>query len=379
MNEPFDLCYANLKSSNLARDAMQMMMRCRVLNDETVYFSMSKRQIYNTSNIPMFETFELSQDDRYKRTFMLIKDLKKNEDKNKDLIDMLMNTLETTDEVLLKTMWYNMREHMLSQCHYNSMCIYLLKKQGYKVVLLKDTDHNKDTVPEKIVVDYVAEYNWIDDIDNEDVQKLKHSNTTIDERLCIDKHFFEKMTIGELPCHVKGKLFFEYYQTSYKKHHLSNIKYEKSTLSDDFIINKDFEKNDLLVSKMSMISKKLKYMREFNEILDLDNSCENGKVINKKLITGKVLDHMNSHIKDLVVLYKSKIKLTGDKRNDNFCALKLLQKIYNDWSGLAFKKCSSNKNGDASHYVTECFDYYDCIAPYKTERSMEDVMMFDDE
>lgn len=140
----FDLCYANLKSSNLARGAMQMMMRCRVLKDETVYFSMSKRQIYNTSNIHMFETFEVFQNDRHKRTCMLIKDLKRDIIKNKDLIDMLRSTLETTDEVLLKTMWHNLREHMLSQCHYNSMCLYLLKQQGYDVVLLKDTDHNKD-------------------------------------------------------------------------------------------------------------------------------------------------------------------------------------------------------------------------------------------
>lgn len=195
----------------------------------------------------------------------------------------------------------------------------------------------------------------------------------------LDKHFFEKMTIGELPSEIKGKLFFDYYQSSYKKHHLSNIKYEKSKLSNDAIISKDFNQNDMLISKMSMISKKLDYIREFNTLLGLTNSCETDKVVDKSLITGEVLEYMNSNIKELSVLYKSKIKLTGDKRNDYFCALKLLQKIYNDWSGLNFKKYSVNKKGDANQYITDWFRYYDYIAPYITERSMVDVMMYDDE
>ena len=38
MGDPFDICYANLKTSNLARDAMQMLMRCRHLKDNTVKF-----------------------------------------------------------------------------------------------------------------------------------------------------------------------------------------------------------------------------------------------------------------------------------------------------------------------------------------------------
>lgn len=150
-------------------------------------------------------------------------------------------------------------------------------------------------------------------------------------------------------------------------------------MSEESIIAKDFDKNDMLVNKMSMISKKLSYMRKFNELLGLDHSCHTGEVIDKKLITGKVLDYMSRNIKELAVVYKSKIKLTGEKRNDNFCALKLLQKIYNDWSGLAFKKYSVNNKGDASQYITDCYEFYEYIMPYKTERSMVDVMMYDDD
>jgi hypothetical protein len=382
MDKPFDLCYANLKKSNLARDAMQMMMRCRKLNDETVYFSLSKRQIFNTSNITMFETFDMFKKDRYERTHMLIDGLRKDKIKNENLISMLQKTLETTDDVLLKVMWHNLREHMLSQCHYNSICIYLLKKQAYDVVLLKDTDHNKDKALVKVDLGedyYATEYNSIMKVSDDDVRQMKYAEMNKNDRLCVDKHYFEKMTIGELPSSVKGKLFFDHYQSTHRKHHLSNIKYEKSELSEESIVAKDFDKNDMLVNKMSMISKKLSYMRKFNELLGLDHSCHTGEVIDKKLITGKVLDYMSRNIKELAVVYKSKIKLTGEKRNDNFCALKLLQKIYNDWSGLAFKKYSVNNKGDASQYITDCYEFYEYIVPYNTERSMDDVMMHDDD
>jgi len=65
MAKPFDICYANLQSTNLARDACQMLMRCRLLNDNIVKFSLNKRQIYNTTNINMFEDFSLFQINRY--------------------------------------------------------------------------------------------------------------------------------------------------------------------------------------------------------------------------------------------------------------------------------------------------------------------------
>ncbi|RYH11926.1 hypothetical protein EON65_38500 [archaeon] len=155
MDIPFDICYANLKSSNLARDAMQMMMRCRNLIDNAVYFAISKRQIYNTSNIEMFNTFAIFEGERFDKTHMLIDELKKNLLRNGEMIDMLEKSLMTTDKLLLRVIWHNLREHMLSQCHYNSMRILLLKKQGYDVSLLSDEDHNKDRVKEVLNLKYV--------------------------------------------------------------------------------------------------------------------------------------------------------------------------------------------------------------------------------
>ncbi|RZK20306.1 MAG: hypothetical protein EOO43_11225, partial [Flavobacterium sp.] len=261
MGKPFDLCYANLKRSNLSRDAMQMMMRCRVLNDNTVYFSLSKRQIYNTSGIEMFDNYSIFEGERYDKTHMLIDELNKNQDKNKEMIDMLEKSLKTTDKVLLRVMWHNLREHMLSQCHYNSMCISLLKMQGYDVHLLSENDYNKDSVKVDLNLDYVDDYLNIADIDGDEVEKLRYDDTNKENRMKIDKYFFEHMTVADLDVEMKSKLFFEYYQVSHKKRFLKNIKYEKSEISDCDLIDNDFIKSDMLINKMQMIGKKRQYIR----------------------------------------------------------------------------------------------------------------------
>ena len=144
MDIPFDLCYANLKSSNLARDAMQMLMRCRVLNDNLIYFSINKRQIYNTTNINMFESFDLFEGDRIEKVNIMISELNHDKIKNESLIEMLKSSLQTNNPLLLRMMWHNVREHVLSHCHYNSLCLRMLEMQGYDVVLLGEDDHNAD-------------------------------------------------------------------------------------------------------------------------------------------------------------------------------------------------------------------------------------------
>ena len=149
MDKPFDLCYANLKSSNLTRDAQQMLMRCRILNDNIVYFSLNKRQIYDTENIHMFENYTLFENDRKQKVNLMIKQLSTNKLQNNGLIDMLQASLHSSDPLLLRIMWYNLREYILSKCHYNMLCVKLLESQNYQVQLLSDNEENKDKTKDK--------------------------------------------------------------------------------------------------------------------------------------------------------------------------------------------------------------------------------------
>ena len=96
MSDPFDVCYAKLKSTNLVRDAMQ------VLKDDKMYYSLNKRQIFNTQNFNMFDTFEEFMDNRVFKTAILIKDLQQYNNSNfLTLVSTLIHSLTHDDPLLL--------------------------------------------------------------------------------------------------------------------------------------------------------------------------------------------------------------------------------------------------------------------------------------
>jgi len=78
--------------------------------------------------------------------------------KNASLISMLHDSLKASDPILLRIMWHNLREYMLSQCHYNALCIKMLCMQGYDVILLSDEDHNKSRTKEDLEEIHIQEY-----------------------------------------------------------------------------------------------------------------------------------------------------------------------------------------------------------------------------
>jgi hypothetical protein len=203
MNEPFDLCYANLKSSNLARDAMQMLLRCRELNDEIVYYSINKKQTYNTTNINMFDNYEDFNNDRVNKLSILLKDLNKDHDKNEVIIDGLINVLTIDNPILLKVMYYNLQEMMISTCHYNSMCVYLLKMQNYNVIELEDTKDREKTCIDR---DYTTEYETIDLISSVEIDTVKYG-VHKDDVLQTDNYYFEGMTVKDLNIDDKPNCF----------------------------------------------------------------------------------------------------------------------------------------------------------------------------
>ena len=96
MSDPFDVCYAKLKSKNLVRDAMQ------VLKDDKMYYSLNTRQIFNTQNFNMFDTFEEFMDNRVFKTAILIKDLQQYNNSNfLTLVSTLIHSLTHDDPLLL--------------------------------------------------------------------------------------------------------------------------------------------------------------------------------------------------------------------------------------------------------------------------------------
>jgi hypothetical protein len=359
MDIPFDLCYANLKSSNLVRDAMQMLMRCRKLNDNIMYFSVNKRQIYNTTQINMFSTYDTFMDDRISKTAILISELNGNVLQNATIIKSLLHSLTVEDPLLLKMIWHNLREQMLSQCHYNSMCFKMLQMQGYDVVNIKEGDHDLDRKKDKSQEDLVDEYMNIGDITYDELHRFKNDSTiSVSDRLRVDRYYFENLLVKDLCPLYKAPLFYKFFQVSHMKEKLYNIRHEKNSQNISELIINDYDKSDTLVSKMKMTNSKLNHIRQLNKLIGFDNSCHNDLVIDKSVIKTSVLTYVAHHIKDLQCIFNSKAKINGS--NDVFNCLKIIQKIYRSWSGMEIKKNEKTKK-ETKSYISEVNDFYNCI------------------
>lgn len=374
MSNPFDICYAKLKSTNLVRDAMQMLMRCRVLEDNTMYYALNKRQIFNTQNFNMFDTFEEFMDNRVFKTAILIKDLQQDNNSNfLTLVSTLLHSLTHDDPLLLKMIWYNLKEQMLSHCHYNTMCEEMLKLQGYTVISLNSSD-NIEEDKKKADSKGPDEYNNIPSMSSDEVAELKYKDTTVLQRDSIDKYYFEHLLVQDLNINDKAMLFYQYFQRSKQKEKLYNVRYEKTHLSNlpDLVLD-DHKKADELISKMKLKNCKLKHVRNLNNILGLDNSCSVNTVINQSVLHSKLVPYVRDNIKELQCIFNSKASI--GKGNDSFNSLALVKKIFREWSGLEFKKHEGNRKVTKS-YITEGFDLYDCIKTIDEKKAFDTEIFY---
>jgi hypothetical protein len=313
----------------------------------------------------MFDNFDEFMENRIMKTSVLIQELNRDlANNNAELISLLLHSLTFECPLLLKMIWHNLREYTLSSTHYNTLCSTMLDLQGYIVDKLDD-DHNKDRTIETIDKDlYSDHYNKIADLTVDELNELrKNPNINATDAMRLDKYYFENLTVRELDINERSTLFYDYYQTSHNKEKLYNIRTEKQTETYTELIIKDHNKSDELISKMKMNSIKLKHIRHLNDILGLNHSCDNDKIIEKTLIYEKVIPYFLDNIQELKCVFNSKSNIKTN--NDMFNTLALIKKIYNNWSGLNLKMLRSKKNShgkqEATAFITNCLDFYESI------------------
>jgi cell fate (sporulation/competence/biofilm development) regulator YmcA (YheA/YmcA/DUF963 family) len=193
----------------------------------------------------------------------------------------------------------------------------------------------------------------------------KQKNISKTDKLRIEKYYFENMTVSELDNTTKAEIFYKYYTVSHKKKHLNNMKYEKSDATSAELIEMDLNNNGDMVNKIDMIATQRTFIKKLNKMLGLSNSCESLVVINKDIITGPVLQFFKENQEHIKSAFGSNVKFNNNN-NDNFLALKLVQKIYGEWSGLIFKKNGSSQR--TYEYITIGSNIYEAIKPYQPYR-----------
>ena len=315
----------------------------------------------------MFESYDVFETDRETKCAILIAKLKASKSSDKDLIGKLESSLANDDVTLMRVMWHNLREHQLSACHYNDLCLRMLNMQGYDVTMIKEGERDADRKNDRVDADVEADYNKITFISRDGIEKLnKQKFVSPEDNLRKERYYFENMTVRGLDDATKADIFFNHYLVSHKKKYLEHVRYEKTkNLSAEDVIERDLHHSDKLVNKMQMVSLKRSHIRNMNKLMGLEHSCVDGFVIDKSIMTGKVLNYIREHIDNLTTVFNSKVTM-NNTNSDNFGALKLTQKIYGGWSGLKINKHKSARNGTADSYITACDDLYESIDGFQT-------------
>jgi hypothetical protein len=380
----FDVAYGYLKSTNLARDAMQMLLRVRVLNDDTLYFSLNNKQFCDVNKVQLFNCFNDFTNINNDKIKSIVQKLKENDKCPQNMICAIEITLNKVDPILQHILYHNAREYIISKIYYNHMVIKMLKMQNYDVSLLKKEDNHQHK-PEENNDEFYERYNEIEDINADMAKQLSNDLQTKenrDNKTKVDKFFFNNLFNEDTPEHIKAKLFFNYYLISNKKHILYNIQLEKSNLSFEQLLDRDMIVNDNIISNMSLNSLKLQHITNFNKIIGLKHSQDQDIIIEKSIIINECKEYIKENLKQLCIVFESNISISDDETKNNSMVIKLINKIYNNWSCNKLKV--NNKTGKITlnYKLNGLKDFYQYIKPLRKKQVFEQTaiqMMIEDE
>ena len=87
---------------------------------------------------------------------------------------------------------------------------------------------------------------------------------------------------------------------------------------------------------------------------------------------------VKDNIKEFNALYNSNVKMNGTSQDDAN-AIRLLKKIYTQWSGMNLKAATKNKRGVATTYTLDGEPFYDHVKKLiAAEEIVYNIMTEDD-
>ena len=121
------------------------------------------------------------------------------------------------------------------------------------------------------------------------------------------------------------------------------------------MLENELHKFNNSVTDLNMTTVKLDYIRKFNELMELTHS-QDKKTIQKENLN-QCLDYIKQNINDFNAIYKCNVKLGGRDTNNT---LKILKKVYHQWSGMHLMSKDKKKN-TAVTYVLHGDSFYDYL------------------
>ena len=194
--------------------------------------------------------------------------------------------------------------------------------------------------------------------------------------MIIDKYRYNRLWEESTPAMLKAKLFTKYSDV-YKQKTFYNVILEKKN-SIDVAIDLHHELIDSNYSILDMECNVIKkdYIKKLNKKLKLNHS-QDIKTIDKSSMEA-CINFVKDNIKEFNALYNSNVKMNGTSQDDAN-AIRLLKKIYTQWSGMNLKAATKNKKGVATTYTLDGEPFYDHVKKLiAAEEIVYNIMTEDD-
>ena len=377
----FDYTYINA-SCNIGptvRDIMQMIMRVRHLTTNEMKFCLPLRKYHTMEKDLIYQRFhDFNERDDIKIDIILALLKKSGQGKGIFLYDQVEGLKSKVDADLKRILFSNVRETLISQMYFSELFIIMLKKIGCKVVE-KEVEKKKEK-KDKEEIDFIEAFDEIEDIGYEEYQQLLEdiqTDRSAEKQMIIDKYRYNRLWEESTPAMLKAKLFTKY-SDAYKQKTFYNVILEKKN-SIDVAVDLHHELIDSNYSILDMECNVIKkdYIKKLNKKLKLNHS-QDIKTIDKSSMEA-CIKFVKDNIKEFNALYNSNVKMNGTSQ-DYINALRLLKKIYTQWSGMALKvetKDSVTKN--AKTYILDGEPFYDHVKKLiAAEEIVYNIMTEDD-
>lgn len=340
----------SLKGGCLMRDAIQSLLRVRYLNDDIVYAKLPKManiQINHIKACHALSNYDNLTKEKSMMIFELILyDIESRPHINKQLTLDVLHSFSDIDKGFKYILWYNLREHYLSQVYGREMLLYYFNVLGYNVTEWegKDVKEKKEVID----VDYTMYYNNI-----------------TDEKTAQVKEFFMSMFEKYMDDEIMGKLFKDYYLCSHKRGVFWYVRAEKSNITKYDLFMRDVRHNELLI-KNRMTANKLVYMRNMNEILGLRDTQDIGVVIDASKFNN-LYEYVRKNKREFEVCFgEGRIKKMDNRGLHSF-----IKGVYRGWSGLEIVVNKRGRGRVAISYKTEGIRFYNHIKPLGAGQDLE--------
>jgi hypothetical protein len=349
--------------SCIVADAFQGHKRVRHTTTNTLYYSIPDATVIKflsnqrCSNIKTLADYENLTNAKIQVVLdHTQKQINKNKNDNNEAYLSIQRALtteyETTPLALRNLLFQNLYEMDLSVKCFKDMFIRFIDICGYDLqTTTKTSKKDKDEINGLVEgeIDNSIKYENIKPITDPEMeilkQKINRKQATREEKLQIQRFYFDQRIDADIPEEAKEKYFQMFINTS-KRVFLDNLYMESRNMKDYAFMNEFADKNNS-AENIQNNSLKLHYIREITFRLGLTNSIDTSTITREKM--GSLNEYLHGErekINTVFSLRDQATKPTANLKNTT----SMLRKILKTWNGTELEDNAVGKHKPATQF-----------------------------